>query len=140
MCGLPAQVVDWGGWRDTGMAQRVGEQRQHQWSSRGLYLMSPEDALAAWQQVFRAPQVRTSIISVNWKEFLSGYPGGNIPGIYQDIAPGPVKDAPSPAQQTTVNPKRNRSHVTAIVHRSPMILNELTKSAVTTLPPLAAPL
>ncbi len=93
-CGLPAQVVDWGGWRDTGMAQRVGEQRQHQWSSRGLGLMHPQDALAAWQQAFRSSQVRTGIISVDWEEFLSGYPGGTIPGIYQDVAPGAVKDAP----------------------------------------------
>ena len=47
---------------------------------------------------------------------------------------------PSPAQHATVYPKRNRSHATPMANTSDMALNELTKSAATTLPPLDAPL
>jgi acyl transferase domain-containing protein/SAM-dependent methyltransferase/acyl carrier protein len=69
--GLPAQAIDWGGWKGTGMAERVGGGREHQWKARGLYTMEPKQALEVLELVIGWSAPRISVMKADWKEFRS---------------------------------------------------------------------
>ena len=88
--GLPAHAIDWGGWRGTGMAERVGGGREHQSMARGLYTMDPERAVEALALAIGAAGSRTCVMSVDWEEFRNGFPAGRIPALYEPLLPKPT--------------------------------------------------
>jgi acyl transferase domain-containing protein/NAD(P)-dependent dehydrogenase (short-subunit alcohol dehydrogenase family)/SAM-dependent methyltransferase len=95
--GLPAHAIDWGGWCGTGMAERVGEAREHQWIARGLYTMEPERAVEALSLAIDSAGARSCVMSVDWEEFRNGFPNSRIPALYEFLLPRPAAEAPQRA-------------------------------------------
>jgi acyl transferase domain-containing protein len=69
--GLPAICVDWGAWKDVGMAQTVGQQRQAQWEQVGLQMMDVAEVLAAFQHLLVAAPPQAAITRQDWRKAIA---------------------------------------------------------------------
>ena len=52
--GRPAQAIDWGPWKDVGMASRVGAAVQRRWEAQGIVAFDPDDGRPALRSVLAA--------------------------------------------------------------------------------------
>lgn len=69
--GLPALSIDWGPWRQLGMAAAVDSQRVGQWKSAGITQMEPAAALAALAALMQSGCVQVGVIPIHWPTFLA---------------------------------------------------------------------
>ena len=71
--GLPSFSVNWGPWAGGGMAD---EQGLRQLNKRGVEPLSPEQGLAALEQLWTSGNVQTTVAHVNWNLFKQLYEVG----------------------------------------------------------------
>ena len=69
-CGLPSTAVNWGPWRDGGMASEEDLSFYDRMGNRGL---DPEGALKALEQLIAGNNVQTMIADIGWPQFRSIY-------------------------------------------------------------------
>ncbi|MFP2932074.1 type I polyketide synthase, partial [Pyxidicoccus sp. 3LG] len=82
--GLPALSVSWGLWAETGMARRVGGQREAQWRAHGLTAMEPARALECLARLpVRQPHV--GVVDMQWEDYLRQFPAGQVPQLFGEL-------------------------------------------------------
>jgi acyl transferase domain-containing protein/acyl carrier protein len=69
--GLPALSINWGAWKEVGMAAAVGKERERQWEAMGFVQMAPQDALAAFEHARQNNLSQVGIFPITWSKFLS---------------------------------------------------------------------
>jgi len=83
--GLPALSVSWGLWAETGMARRVGGQREAQWRAHGLTAMEPARALECLARL-PAQQPHVGVVDLRWEDYLRQFPAGQAPLLFEELA------------------------------------------------------
>ncbi|PPQ15467.1 polyketide synthase [Bradyrhizobium sp. AC87j1] len=84
--GLPAQVINWGPWAETGLATESGKRGESIWRSRGTRYIPANEGIKALQAVMsrRLQQVVVSI--TDWSLWAGQYP--SMPSFLQAVARG----------------------------------------------------
>ena len=93
--GLPALSVNWGPWRQTGMAAAVGAQRVQKWASGGFSEMEPEDALAALAALLRSRNAQAGVVPIHWPVFLSQTMDPGQRSFYAQLAAPATRQTPT---------------------------------------------
>ncbi len=98
--GLPALSVSWGVWAQTGMARRVGAQREEQWHAHGLKPMDPASALDGLDWI-PADQPHACVVRIDWEDYLRQFPAGSEPALLRELAArsAPVTESARPASR-----------------------------------------
>jgi aryl carrier-like protein len=102
--GLPALVVNWGPWREVGMAAAVGERRERQWRVEGVEPMDPEVALDAFGALLGSagpPQI--GVVAVHWPRFLAQHRASPFVGFLAEMRRGSTAAASRVASWRTAS-------------------------------------
>jgi acyl transferase domain-containing protein/NADPH:quinone reductase-like Zn-dependent oxidoreductase/SAM-dependent methyltransferase len=75
--GLPALSINWGVWSEVGLAaaHNVGERVEAQ----GIGTISPRQGLKILEQITAQELAQVGVFSIDWEQFINGYPGGRAP-------------------------------------------------------------
>lgn len=136
--GLAAHAIDWGGWSGTGMAERVGGERNHQWTAHGLHTMPPEHAVEALADAIGGGDTRACIMNIDWEEFRKGYPGGRTPALYECLMAACAAGEPGGTAVQAVSTLREEMEQAAVSDRPAVFFaflrDQLSKLLVEGLP------
>ncbi len=82
--GLPALVVNWGAWRDVGMA---AQHDRLEWLKRlGIDSLPPEKGIAALQRLMHQTAPQVVVAPLHWSKFLEQRPGGKTSSFFSGLA------------------------------------------------------
>jgi acyl transferase domain-containing protein/NADPH:quinone reductase-like Zn-dependent oxidoreductase/short-subunit dehydrogenase/acyl carrier protein len=84
--GLPATSINWGPWKNGGMASRNEETAMRQWDTIGLSPLSPEDALEVMQMLLEEEAIQAAVLSIDWQRMLGRFPPGTEPPLLSALA------------------------------------------------------
>jgi NADPH:quinone reductase-like Zn-dependent oxidoreductase/short-subunit dehydrogenase/acyl carrier protein len=65
--GVPATSLQWGPWRDGGMAARQGRRQASRLQSKGVRAMSSDQALSALEPALASQMAEIAVVSVDWR-------------------------------------------------------------------------
>jgi acyl carrier protein len=82
--GLPALLINWGPWADSGMAAEAG--RDSQLADRGMELIPVAAGLSLLGRLMKADPRQAAVMSVRWRDLL-GKSKGEVPPLLRDVAP-----------------------------------------------------
>ena len=85
-CGMPGLSVNWGMWRESGMAASIDKERSQRWQSMGLETFSQAQGLDAMERLMSGGIPCAGAFRIDWQAFLARVPGGRAPAFYNDIA------------------------------------------------------
>ncbi|MPZ85701.1 MAG: SDR family NAD(P)-dependent oxidoreductase [Actinophytocola sp.] len=107
--GLPATVVNWGYWAETGLADRLSKQHGHDVRPAGLLPIRPADAPDLFAAMLGA-QGRLVCVPVDWPAYLAAYPQDADAPVLRDLlggqhlrGPAPSTVVPAPRAPETTN-------------------------------------
>jgi acyl transferase domain-containing protein/acyl carrier protein len=80
--GLPGLSINWGGWRDLGMAAGVGDRME----AIGLRLLAPESALDLLGRLMHSDAAQVGVIDADWSTLLS-YQFDERPQMFANLVP-----------------------------------------------------
>ncbi|MCH8147569.1 MAG: SDR family NAD(P)-dependent oxidoreductase [Planctomycetes bacterium] len=83
--GLPALSINWGAW-SVGMASTVRDSDNRRWATLGIDVMSPQEGLAALEQLLVSDRVQVGAMSIDWQQFIHTFPAGYEPAFLVDLA------------------------------------------------------
>ncbi len=75
--GLPATVINWGPWAESGMAAKEGISRSLE--ARGLRLLPPALAITALEQILRASPPQVVVVDASWSRVQQSMGGRRLP-------------------------------------------------------------
>ena len=86
--GYPVRAINWGVWREAGMAHRYTEATGRRLEGGGVGSMSPEQGLDALERVMTLPQPQVAVMPMDWQRWQADHPGAaQTP--YLEQLPGP---------------------------------------------------
>src|SRR4029077_11004387 len=85
---LPAQTINWSGWRDLGMAAAVGAHRKAQWAEQGLLPQEPQEALMHLRELMHQPDAEHTIMPLDWESFMRTQRPGANRSVLDDLRAG----------------------------------------------------
>lgn len=92
--GLPALSINWGPWKDIGMAAGPGNERR--WRKGGVSLITPQQGVEALEVLMRQNAPQVAVLPIDWGLLLDRIPGLESPffsELVKSMEPGP---APQP--------------------------------------------
>jgi len=95
--GLPGLSINWGLWKESGMAAHLGSQVQNRMAAQGVETIAPEQGLQILGDLLIKDAVQVGVLPINWSKFLQLFPAGSEPSLLFDIA----QQQPQPAAATT---------------------------------------
>lgn len=81
--GLPSVSVNWGPWRQVGMAARAGQQARIE--ALGIRAFSTGDGLDAFARVRNAEGSQVIVVDADWRRMASYFSGGRIPSLLRSL-------------------------------------------------------
>ena len=134
MHGSPATSVQWGAWRDGGMAARQDALNASRWSAKGIRPMAADAALSALELAIASGAPTVAIMSVDWRAVAAQVEAPSRPLLSEllDRAPAPAP-ATSPASivpQLAAAPAARR-HAILVEHGRSITLRVLGLDAAT---------
>ncbi|ARV58018.1 short-chain dehydrogenase [Nostocales cyanobacterium HT-58-2] len=72
--GLPGVSINWGPWRDAGMADALSSREQARWVEQGISTISLEPGLQILEDILNQDVAQVGVLSVNWSKFLRQLP------------------------------------------------------------------
>jgi len=94
--GLPSFSINWGPWLGGGMA---GEQELREAQKIGVEALSPEDGIAALEQLWKMGHIQTTVANVNWDLFKQLYQIERQRLLIEEIEVTPLKKQRAHSQQ-----------------------------------------
>ncbi|MBP2435190.1 MULTISPECIES: type I polyketide synthase [Bradyrhizobium] len=89
--GLPAQVINWGPWAETGLATESGKRGEAIWRSRGTRYIPADEGIEALQAIM-ARRLQQAVVSItDWSLWAGQYP--SAPPFLQAVARGKAQAA-----------------------------------------------
>lgn len=82
--GLPGLSINWGPWSEIGAAAK--RQVEARLKSRGIGTISPEEGLAAFEQLLSQPAAQVGVVRLDWPKFLGLFPAGGEPPLFSTLA------------------------------------------------------
>ena len=95
--GRPALVVDFGPWRDVGLAA-AQENRGDRLASRGLGSLRPEEGIRALDRLVRAGAGRGVVMRFDWPRWQAALPGNAARPLYTRLAAEEASSQDAPAE------------------------------------------
>lgn len=81
--GLPALVINWGAWREIGMA---AQQDRLAWLARlGIDSLSPDKGITALGRLLNQNSPQVIVAPMNWNKFLEQRPGGQTSAFFSGL-------------------------------------------------------
>ena len=96
--GLPGLSVNWGPWSGGGMA---GEKELQELSKRGVNPLSPQQAIAALEQIWHSGRAQATIANVDWTILVPLYQTGRQRRLLDEI-PVDLPQSSSPEQTSEI--------------------------------------
>jgi acyl transferase domain-containing protein/acyl carrier protein len=93
--GRPALSVNWGPWKEAGMAAAASDRQRSQWESAGVHPILAANGVRALGHLLTSGQTQTAVFPVDWPQFLSRLPGGTVPPLLSLLAPAEAAAGPS---------------------------------------------
>lgn len=84
--GEPVVTIDWGPWRDVGMAAALGDDALRRWESQGLGAFDQKSGWAAFERVLNAGSSNLAALEIRWPTLLHYYGKHGIPSVMTDLA------------------------------------------------------
>ncbi|ARJ68275.1 polyketide synthase [Magnetospirillum sp. ME-1] len=118
--GLPALVVNWGPWAESGMASGLDERVQAAWQARGMRFIDSDRGGQAFDLLFDGGLVQAAVAPIHWPSFLAQF--ARPPALYAhfqaSVGPGPAADIVElRACLASDDPGRRRGALTAFLRR-----------------------
>jgi acyl carrier protein len=83
--GLPALSVNWGAWREVGMAARLSDGQRDRWAAQGFALIPPAMAGNALWRALRARSAQAIVQPVDWAMFGRALGHRPIPPLLSEL-------------------------------------------------------
>ncbi|RCJ40838.1 hypothetical protein A6770_37330 [Nostoc minutum NIES-26] len=102
--GLPGLSINWGLWKESGMAAHLGSLVQNRIAAQGVETIAPQQGLQILADLLIKDAVQVGVLPINWSKFLQLFPAGSEPSLLFDIAqqqrqPAAVTTQETPAQK-----------------------------------------
>jgi myxalamid-type polyketide synthase MxaB len=68
--GLPAKSINWGPWREVGMAAEMTEQQRKSLEGRGIHFLSPRRAMHTMMRIMARPETQHMIGEFDWNRYV----------------------------------------------------------------------
>jgi NAD(P)-dependent dehydrogenase (short-subunit alcohol dehydrogenase family)/acyl carrier protein len=100
--GLPAVVINWGGWAEVGAVARGGHDTQlAHW---GMGVLSPQQGLEALGLALQGSHIQLVVLPVtSWRRFVQHYPKNRVPLLLSNL----MREAKSQGKPAPLLPERN---------------------------------
>ena len=86
--GRPALSINWGPWKDAGMAARQQPAALRAWEMLGIATLPPHDALQSFAGVLGSAAAQLGILKADWSKLVSLFPPGLEPRFLRDLVQG----------------------------------------------------
>jgi NADPH:quinone reductase-like Zn-dependent oxidoreductase/acyl carrier protein len=117
--GLPGLSINWGSWREVGMAAVDPSRRLAPLEARGIDSIGPDEGISAMEALLAGRAVQAGVMPVDWNRYLGGA-AGSAPPLLAHLA-RPVERAASAQQPTqtapTLSPDRVEEALIAEIRR-----------------------
>ncbi|MFE8599878.1 SDR family NAD(P)-dependent oxidoreductase [Archangium violaceum] len=100
--GLPALTINWGAWREVGMAAAVGERREAQWHAEGIEQMETQQALDAFAHSVSFDEPQLAIIAIDRPRFLAQHRRGAVARFLEVLRAAPGGRSPAATANSSV--------------------------------------
>ena len=84
--GHRALSINWGAWKDGGMASRIDDRVAREWAARGIGMLSVADAFAAFEAALGSGLAQVAVLPIDWQRFLPALPLGKGPKLLAELA------------------------------------------------------
>ena len=91
--GLPALSINWGAFRDAGMAARQADLRTL--SLLGIHTVAPEEGFAVMERLLSRDECRAAVLHMDWPRFAAGYDSDRLPPLLRSLCPATAYDSES---------------------------------------------
>ncbi|MBD2727328.1 type I polyketide synthase [Nostoc sp. FACHB-892] len=72
--GLPAVSINWGPWKDAGMADALSSREQARWAEQGISTIGLESGLQILEDILTQDVAQIGVLPVDWSKFLGQLP------------------------------------------------------------------
>ncbi|MBW4427882.1 MAG: type I polyketide synthase [Nostoc desertorum CM1-VF14] len=72
--GLPAVSINWGPWKDAGMADALSSREQARWAEQGISTIGLEPGLQILEDILTQDVAQVGVLPVDWSKFLGQLP------------------------------------------------------------------
>lgn len=83
--GLAGLSVNWGPWREGGMAARMSGSHQARWKAQGIGTLEADQALSLLESLMRGAPAQVVAVSMDWGVFMRHFPAGHEPRLFQEL-------------------------------------------------------
>ena len=88
--GLPALSINWGAFRDAGMAVRQADLRTL--SRLGIHTVAPEEGFAVMERLLSRDECRAAVLHMDWPRYAAGYDSDRLPPLLRSLCPATADD------------------------------------------------
>ena len=88
--GLPALSINWGAFRDAGMAARQADLRTL--SRLGIHTVAPEEGFAVMERLLSRDECRAAVLHMDWPRYAAGYDSDRLPPLLRSLCPATADD------------------------------------------------
>ena len=92
--GLPGLSINWGPWRQSGMATSLNSQHQQRIKAQGITALSTESGLQAIGELLSAQFTQVGVMSIDWGQFVPLLPPGAKIPLLEDFTLTKAKMSP----------------------------------------------
>ena len=89
--GLPALSINWGAFRDAGMAARQADLRTL--SRLGIHTVAPEEGFAVMERLLSRDECRAAVLHMDWPRYAAGYDSDRLPPLLRSLCPATADDS-----------------------------------------------
>ena len=84
--GLPGLSINWGLWKESGMAAHLGSLVQNRIAAQGVETIAPHQGLQILTDLLIKDALQVGVLPINWSKFLQQFPAGSEPSLLFEIA------------------------------------------------------
>ena len=88
---LPALSINWGAFRDAGMAARQADLRTL--SRLGIHTVAPEEGFAVMERLLSRDECRAAVLHMDWPRYAAGYDSDRLPPLLRSLCPATADDS-----------------------------------------------
>jgi acyl carrier protein len=84
--GLPAISINWGPWRDVGMAAQAESEVRRQWAAMGIGSIPTSMGIGAFDLLLRSERANAGVLPIEWGKLLRLFPPDRKPPLLDEVA------------------------------------------------------
>ena len=106
--GLPALSINWGAFRDAGMAARQADLRTL--SRLGIHTVAPEEGFAVMERLLSRDVCRAAVLHMDWPRYAAGYDSDRLPPLLRSLCPATADDSEASVSPEADSAGRDSRH------------------------------